>query len=103
MNRLEIGLIREEFENTFELLLFPPLQTGCAFSRVSIDRSRWYQQAASVACRVCEHAHACAYDKASFNSYSPAPLIVKWITPCVQTEREERKAAEHKMELGGCL
>lgn len=33
----------------------------------------------------------------------PAPLIVKWITPCVQTEREERKAAEHKMELGGCL
>lgn len=33
----------------------------------------------------------------------PAPLIVKWITPCVQTEREERKAPEHKIELGGCL
>lgn len=33
----------------------------------------------------------------------PAPLIVKWITPCVQTEREERKAAEHKIELGACL
>lgn len=33
----------------------------------------------------------------------PTPLIVKWITPCVQTERDERKAREHKMELGGCL
>lgn len=66
-------------------------------SRVSIDRSRWYQQAALVA-GMCVHVTGLV----SIHTL-PAPLIVKWITPCVQTEREERKAAEHKMELGGCL
>lgn len=72
---------------------------------VSIDRSRWYRQAAAVAgicvC-LCVRAPVRATGLVSIHTL-PAPLIVKWITPCVQTEWEERKAAEHKMELGGCL
>ena len=49
---------------------------------------------------VCMHVHVAGL--VSIHTL-PAPLIVKWITPCVQTEREGRKAAEHKMELEGCL
>lgn len=69
----------------------------CVFA-VSIDASRWYQQAA------CARVRVCVEDAGLVSIHTlPAPLIVKWITPCVQTEKKERKAAEHKMELGDCL
>ena len=75
----------------------------CVFSRVSIDG----EQMVSASCIsgrrcvcVCVRVHVAGL---VLIHTLPAPLIVKWITPCVQTEREGRKAAEHKMELGGCL
>lgn len=51
-------------------------------------------------CMLCVHVHVAGL--VSIHARS-TPLIVKWITPCVQTEKGGKKAAEHKMELEGCL
>lgn len=74
-------------------MLFFSLQSVCVcvLSRVSIDGSRWYQQAALAAGGVymCVRVHVTGL--VSIHTL-PAPLIVKWITPCVQTEKGGKKS-----------